>query len=137
MGGFEELGKKLDKLAEQARVATQDGIEKTAEEAKQWRKHLDGLGERIKKTAQEGLGKFTVGTKELGQIAKLRSGINQKKKEKEKKIKQMGQLACELHLEKKVDNKEFKEIAKEIANLKKDICEKEQEIENLKTGEGK
>lgn len=137
MGGFEELGKKLDKLAEQVRVVAQDGIEKTAGEAKQWGKRLDELGEKVRKTAQEGLDKFTVGTKELGQIAKLRSGINQKREEKEEKIKKMGQLAYELHLEEKVDNEEFKRIAKEITGLEKDISDKEKEVENLRARRGK
>ncbi|MCD6317852.1 hypothetical protein J7M02_02150 [Candidatus Aerophobetes bacterium] len=137
MGGFEELGKKLDKLAEQVRITAQGGIEKTAEEAKQWGKHLDELGEKIKKTAQEGLDKFTVGTKELGQIAKLRSGINQKRKEKEEKIKKMGQLAYKLNLGEKVDDEEFKKITKEIADLEKDISDKEKEIENLRAHRGK
>ncbi len=132
MGGFEELGEKLDKLAEQVGIATQDGIEKTAEEAKQWGKYLDELGDRIRKTARDGLDKFAAGTRELGQVAKLRSEINQKRKEKEEKIKQVGQLAYELHIEEKVDNKESKKMVEEIADLEKDIYEKEKKIKDLK-----
>jgi len=137
MGRFEGLGKKLDKLAEQVGMAAQGGIEKTAEEAKQWGSCLDDLGDKIRKTAQDGLGKFTAGTRELGQIAKLRSEINQKKKEKEEKIRQVGQLTYELHIEEKVDNEELKKMIEEIADLEKNIYEKEQEIEDLKSHKGK
>ncbi len=132
MAGFEELGKKLDKLAEQVGIATQGGIEKTAEEAKQWGKHLDDLGDRIRKTARDGLDKFAAGTRELGQVAKLRSKINQKRKEKEEKIKQVGQLAYEFRIEEKVDNEEFKKMGEEIANLEEDIYKKEKEIKDIK-----
>ena len=50
MEGFKELGKKLDSLVEKIKSITQEGMEKTAEEAKDWRKKLDELGEKIKKT---------------------------------------------------------------------------------------
>ncbi len=49
MVGFEELGKKLDKLTEEIKTVAQDGIERTAKEAKDWRKKLDGLGKIIER----------------------------------------------------------------------------------------
>ena len=75
MVGFEELGKKLDKLTEEIKTVAQDGIERTAKEAKDWRKKLDGLGKIIRKTTQEGVEWFINETTEFGEINKLRLQI--------------------------------------------------------------
>jgi len=133
MGRFEELGKKLDKLAEQIKATTQTGIEKTATEAKEWRDYLDDLAEKIKKTSYEGLEKFAAETKELGRVAKLRSQIRDKKRELQDKFQRMGELSFKLKVYEKVEEEEFKKLGEEISNLEKEIKEKEKEIQKLKS----
>jgi chromosome segregation ATPase len=132
MGGFEELGRRLDKLAEKIKTATQSGVEKTAGEAKDWRETLDELGEKIKKTTQEGIERFTAETKEFSQITRLRSQIRQGKKEIENVFRQIGEKTYELHLQKKIGHAELKKLGAGITRLKKDIEAKERQIQSLR-----
>ncbi|MCK4617608.1 hypothetical protein KAT45_01770 [Candidatus Aerophobetes bacterium] len=132
MGGFEELGKKLDKLAEKTRSRTQEGVEKTRAEAKNWGEKIDKLGEKIKKTTQEGIEKFALETKEIGQVAKLRSEVRQRKKEMESFLKELGEKTYQLHLEKKIGNVELKKLGSKITKLKKGIESKEKDIQRLR-----
>jgi len=132
MGGFEELGKKLDKLAEKTRSRTQKGVEKTRAEAKNWGEKLDKLGEKIKKTTQEGIEKFALETKEIGRVAKLKSEIRQRKKEMESFLKELGEKTYQLHLKKRIGNVELKKLGSKITKLKKDIESKEKDIQRLR-----
>lgn len=132
VGGFEELGRRLDKLAERIRTTTQSGVEKTAREAKDWREKLDELGDKIKKTTQEGIERFATETKEFGQITRLRSQIRQEKKDIENVFRQIGEKTYELHLQKKIGNKELKHLGAGITRLRKDIEAKERQIQSLR-----
>ena len=132
MGGFEELGKKLDKLAEKTRSRTQEGVEKTRAEAKNWGEKIDKLGEKIKKTTQEGIEKFALETKEIGQVAKLRSEVRQRKKEMESFLKELGEKTYQLHLEKRIGNVELKKLGSKITKLRKGIESKEKDIQRLR-----
>lgn len=127
MGTLEELGRKVDKLTESIKGAVQEGMGRTGSEVKDWRKQLDELTERIKKTTQEGLEKFTSETKELGQMAKIKPRIWQKRKRMEEKFCEMGKLAYRLHLEKRIGNPELKEMGAQITKIRK-------EIENMERG---
>ena len=135
MPGFEELGKKLDRLTEEIKIAAQSGIEKTAKEAKDWRKNLDELGEKIRKTTQEGIEWFATEAKELGQITRLRSQIRQKEKKINDFFKQMGEKTYELHLQKKIGNVQLKSLGAKITQLKKEVETKTKQIQNLKKKE--
>jgi len=132
MGGFEELGKKLDKLAEKIRSRTQEGVEKTRAEAKDWGEKIDKLGEKIKKTTQEAIEKFALETKEIDQVAKLRSEVRQRKKEMESFLKELGEKTYQLHLKKKIGNVELKKLGGKITKLKKNIETREKEIQRLR-----
>jgi len=132
MGGFEELGKKLDKLAEKTRSRTQEGVEKTRAEAKNWGEKIDKLGEKIKKTTQEGIEKFALETKEIGRVAKLRSEVRQRKKEMESFLKELGEKTYQLHLKKRIGNVELKKLGSTITKLKKGIESKEKDIQRLR-----
>ena len=132
MGGFEELGKKLDKLAEKIKSRTQEGVEKARGEAKDWGEKLDELGEKIKKTTQKGIEKFALETKEIGRVAKLKSEIRQRKKEMESFLKELGEKTYQLHLEKKIGNVELKKLGGKITKLKKNIETREKEIQRLR-----
>lgn len=132
MGGFEELGKKLDKLAEKTRSRTQERVEKTRAEAKNWGEKIDKLGEKIKKTTQEGIEKFALETKEIGQVAKLRSEVRQRKKEMESFLKELGEKTYQLHLKKRIGNVELKKLGSKITKLKKGIESKEKDIQRLR-----
>lgn len=134
MAGFEELGKKLDKLTEEIKTTTQDGIERTAKEAKDWRKKLDRLGKIIRKTTQEGVEWFAKGTKGFGEINKLRLQIRQVEKDKNNLFKEMGKNAYQLHLEKKIGNVQLKSLGAKITRLRKEIETKEKRIQNIKKG---
>ena len=65
---FEELGKKLDQLAEKIRGRTQEEAEKAGVEIKEWGKRLDELGEKIKKITQEGVEKVSGETKGIVRV---------------------------------------------------------------------
>ena len=132
MGGFEELGKKLDDLMERVKDATQEGAEKTTKEAKEWGMKLSELGEVIKKTTQEGIEKFATGTKELAQISRLRSQIRELKARIADKFKQMGEEAYELFLKEGLEDERLKKLGDEITKLKKDIQIKEDQINRLR-----
>ncbi len=132
MGGFEELGRRLDKLAEGIKTATQSGVEKTAREAKDWREKLDDLGDKVKKITQEGIERFATETKGFSQIARFRSQIRQREKEIENMFEQMGEKTYELHLQKKIGHPELKKLGARITRLKKDIKAKELQIQSLK-----
>ena len=132
MGGFEELGRRLDKLTERIKIATQSGAEKTAKEAKDWRKKLDELGDKVKKTTQEGIERFATETKGFSQITRLRSQIKQGKKNIENMFKQLGKKTYELHLQKKIGHVELKKIGAKVTRLKKDIKAKELQIQSLR-----
>lgn len=132
MSGFEELGRKLDKLAGEIRTAAQDGIERTAKEAKDWREKLDGLGEKIRKTTQEGVEWFAKETKEFGEISKLRLQIRQAEKDINDFFGEMGEKTYELHLQKKIGNVELKSLGARITKLKREIEKKKKRIQSLK-----
>jgi len=132
MPGFEELGKKLDKLAGEIRTAAQDGIERTAKEAKDWREKLDGLGEKIRKTTQEGVEWFAKETKEFGEISRLRLQIRQAEKDINDFFGEMGEKAYELHLQKKIGNVELKSLGARITKLKREIEKEKKRIQSLK-----
>jgi len=132
MGGFEELGRRLDKLAEGIKTATQSGVEKTTREAKDWREKLDDLGDKVKKITQEGIERFAAETKGFSQIARLRSQMRQREKEIENMLKQIGEKTYELHLQKKIGHGELKKMGARITRLKKDIQAKELKIQSLR-----
>lgn len=132
MSGFEELGRKLDKLAGEIRTAAQDGIERTAKEAKDWREKLDGLGEKIRKTTQEGVEWFAKETKEFGEISKLRLQMRQAEKDINDFFGEMGEKTYELHLQKKIGNVELKSLGARITKLKREIEKKKKRIQSLK-----
>jgi len=132
MGGFEELGRRLDKLAEGIKTATQSGVEKTTREAKDWREKLDDLGDKVKKITQEGIERFATETKGFSQIARLRSQMRQREKEIENMLKQIGEKTYELHLQKKIGHGELKKMGARITRLKKDVKAKELEIQSLR-----
>ncbi len=134
MAGFEELGKKLDKLTEEIKTATQDGIERTAKEAKDWRKKLDRLGKIIRKTTQEGVEWFAKETKGFGETNKLRLQMRQVEKDKNNLFKEMGKKAYELHLQRKIGNVQLKSLGAKITRLRKEIETKEKRIQNIKKG---
>ncbi len=128
MGTLEELGRKADKLTESIKGAVREGMGRTGSEVKDWRKQLDGLTERIKKTTQEGLEKFTSETKGLGQMARIKPRIWQKRKRMEEKFCEMGKLAYRLHLEKRIGNPELKGMGAQITKIRKEIENIEREI---------
>jgi len=128
MGTLKELGRKMDKLTESIKEAAQEGMGRTGSEVKDWRKRLDELTERIKKTTQEGLEKFTSETKELGQMARIKPQIWQKRKQMKEKFREMGELAYQLHLEKRIGNPELKKIGAQITRIRKEIETIEKEI---------
>ncbi len=136
MEAFKELGKKLDSLVEKIKSITQEGMEKTAEEAKDWRKKLDTLGEKIKKTTQEGVERFALGTKELAQVTKLRSQIRGEKKKMESVLKELGEKTYQLHLQKKIGYVELKKLGSKITKLRKAIETKEKDILRLRKKQG-
>lgn len=132
MGTFRELGKKLDKLADKLASRTEEGVEKAGDELKDWGKRLDELGERIRKVTQEGVEKVSGETKEMVQVAKLRSYIKDKEKDVENLTRQLGARAYQLHLEKKIGNVESKKLGGMITQVKKDIEAKKREIARLR-----
>ena len=132
MPGFEELGRKLDKLSEGIKAGAQSGVEKTAKQAKDWRKKLDELGEKTKKTTQEGVSWFTTEAKEFGQITKFRTEIRQTEKNIDELYSEIGAKTYELHLQKKIGNVQLKSLGAKITRLKKEMETKEKRIQNLK-----
>ncbi|KKK93726.1 hypothetical protein LCGC14_2689990 [marine sediment metagenome] len=132
MAGFEELGKKLDKLRGEIKTAAQDGIERTAKEAKDWRKKLDGLGKIVRKTTQEGVEWFSKETKEFGEVNRLRLQIRRVEKDMNDLFEQTGRKAYELHLQKKIGNIQLKSLGAKITRLKKEMETKKKRIQNLK-----
>lgn len=132
MAGFEELGKKLDKLTEEIKTVAQGGIERTGKEAKDWRKKLDGLGKVIRRTTQEGVDWFSKETREFGEINKLRLQIRRVEKEISDLFEQTGRKAYDLHLQKKIGNTELKSLGAKITRLRKEIETKKKRIQNLK-----
>jgi len=132
MGGFEELGSKLDRLAEKVKRLTQEGVEKTRGEAGDWRKKLDSLREKIRKTTQEGIEKFALGTKEMGQVARLRSEIRQRKNKMEGLLRELGEKTYQLHLEKKIGYAELKGLGSSITKLRKETEARKKQIQRLR-----
>jgi len=137
MGKFQELGEKLDRLADKAAVRTQEGIEKAGDELKDWGRRVDGLGERIKKVTQEGLEKVADEAKEMVQVAKLKSEIRDKERDVDALTKQLGAKTYQFHLEKKIGNVELKKLGGMITQAKKDIEAKKKEIARLREKEKK
>ena len=129
---FQELGKKVDQLAERMRGRTQEEAEKAGAEIKEWGKRLDELGEKIKKTTQEGVEKVSGKTKGIIPIAKLRSEIREREKDIDSLTKQVGAKTYQLHLEKKIGNVELKKLGGMITRLKKIVAAKEKEIRRLR-----
>ena len=129
---FEELGKKVDQLAEKIRGRTQEEAEKTGAGTKKWGKRLDELGEKIKKTTQEGVEKVSGKTKGIIPIAKLKSEIREIEKDIDSLTKQLGAKTYQLHLEKKIGNVELKKLGGMITRLKKIVAAKEKEIRRLR-----
>jgi len=132
MGAFEEMGRKLDELAQKVKIATQKGVGRTGKEAKQWSKKLNEMGTMIKKVSQEGVEKFATQTKNFTQLNKLRSQIQDIQKKKEHKITKLGNRFYESGLYKKLEDNELNEMVEEIAKLEKEIKIKEEEIQKLK-----
>ena len=132
MAGFEELGKKLDRLTEEVKTVAQDGIERTAKEAKDWRKKLDGLGKVVSKTTQEGVEWFGKETREFGEINKLRLQTRRLEKELKDLLEQTGRKAYELHLQKKIGNIQLKSLGGKITRLKRQIATKKERIQDLR-----
>jgi len=132
MGGFEELGKRLDKLAEKVKSRTQEEAEKAGVEINEWGKRLDELWEKIKKITQEGVEKVSGETKGIVQITKLRSEIREIEKDIDNLTKQLGAKAYQLHLEKRIGNVELKKLGGMITHLKKSVVAKEREIRRLR-----
>ena len=129
---FQELGKKVDQLAERMRGRTQEEAEKAGAEIKEWGKRLDELGEKIKKTTQEGIERFSLETKERIEVAKLKSEIREREKDIDSLNKQLGAKTYQLHLEKKIGNVELKKLGGMITRLKKIVAAKEKEIRRLR-----
>lgn len=129
---FEELGKKLDQLAERMRGRTQEEAEKAGAEIKEWGKRLDELGEKIKKTTQEGTERFSLEIKERIEVAKLRSEIREREKDIDSLNKQLGAKTYQLHLEKKIGNVELKKLGGKITEIRRDMEQREKEIERLR-----
>ena len=137
MGGFEELGKRLDKLTETVKRIAREGVGKSSKEAKEWGRKLDELGEGVKKISQEGLEKFASGAKGLGQIGKLRLEIREREKKLADKFEEIGEKTYELCLEKKIENTELEKLREEITGLKKEVEGKKKKIKELKKGKDK
>jgi len=129
---FEELGKKVDQLAEKIRGRTQEEAEKAGVGTKKWGKRLDELGEKIKKTTQEGVEKVSGKTKGIIPITKLKSEIREIEKDIDSLTKQLGAKTYQLHLEKKIGNVELKKLGGMITRLKKIVAAKEKEIRRLR-----
>ena len=138
MDTFEDLGKKLDKLAGQFKTVAQMGAEKTAAETKEWGKYLDELVDKVKKTTQDGFEKVAAETKEFGQLTKLRAQIRSIKGELAEKYANMGELAFQSKIYHKVpvdaecQAEAFERLEVEISELEQKLQEKESEIHNLK-----
>ncbi|MCD6231589.1 hypothetical protein J7K28_03015 [Candidatus Aerophobetes bacterium] len=132
MGAFEEMGRKLDEVAQRIRVITQEGVDKTEKEAKEWGKKLDEIRKTLKKMTQEGIEKFATQTKTLTQTTKLRSQIRDIERKKKDEIIRLGKKVYESELYKKLDNEELNRIGKKIAKLEEEIKRKEEEIQKLK-----
>ncbi len=132
MGGFEELGKRLDKLAEKVKSRTQEEAEKVGVEMKGWGKRLDELGEKIKKTTQEGVEKVSGKTKGIIPITKLKSEIREIEKDIDNLTKELGVKTYQLHLENRIGNVELKKLGGKITQFKKDIEAKEKGIKRLR-----
>jgi len=128
MGVLEELGRKADKLTESIKGVVQEGVGKSGSEVKDWRKQLNGLTGRINETNQEGLEQFTSETQGLGQMARIKPRIWQKRKRMEEKFCEMGKLAYRLHLEKRIGNPELKGMGAQITKIRKEIENIEREI---------
>ncbi len=129
---FEELGKKVDQLAEKIRDRTQDEAGKAGAEIKEWGKGLDELGEKIKKITQEGVEKVSGKTKGIIRITKLRSEIREIEKDIDSLTRQLGAKTYQLHLEKKIGNVELKKLGGKITQFKKDIEAKKKGIQRLR-----
>jgi len=129
---FEELGKKVDQLAEKIGGRTQEQAEKAVAEIKEWGKRLDELGEKIKKTTQEGVEKVSGKTKGIIPITKLKSEIREIEKDIDSLTKQLGAKTYQLHLEKKIGNVELKKLGGKITQFKKDIEAKKKGIQRLR-----
>lgn len=122
---FQELGKRLDEIAEKVAYRTQEGMEKAEDELKDWGKGLDDLGNRIKKAAHEEVGRISGETKRLLESAKLRSEIAQKRKDLESTLRELGESTCQLHLQRKIGHVELKKASSKVTRIRK-MIEKEQ-----------
>lgn len=130
MGGFEELGKKLDELSGKVRSEAWEGAEKAGGEIRDWKERLENLGERIKKTTQEGIQRFTLEAKEMIHAPGLRSEIREARQEIESLLRELGEKTYQLHLEKKIGNVELKKLGGKITKLKIEV--KEKDIQRLR-----
>lgn len=131
-GGFQELGKKLDEIAEAVGERAEKGAEKAGTEIKDWRRTLDELGEKVKKAAQEGVEKSTLEIKEMVEVTKLRSEMRQVEREIESALKELGEKTYRLHLEKRIGNVELKKLGAKVTRLRKTIETKEKDIGRLR-----
>jgi len=132
MGGFEELGRKLDELSEKVRSEAWEEAEKAGGEIRDWKERLENLGERIKKTTQEGIQRFTLEAKEMIHAPGLRSEIREARQEIESLLRELGEKTYQLHLEKQIGNAELKKLGGKITKLKKAIEVKEKDIQRLR-----
>lgn len=132
MGTLEEMGRKLDELAQKVKVIAYEGAGKTSKEAKDWGKKLDEIGRMLKKRTREGVGKFATQTKNFTQLNRLRSQIRDIQNKKGHKITKLGNRFYKSGLYKKLEDNELNEMVEEIVKLEKEIKVKEEEIQKLK-----
>jgi len=132
MGAFEEMGRRLDELAQKVKITTKEGVDRTGKEAKDWGKKLDEIRRTLKKMTQEGIEKFATQTKNFTQLNKLRSQIRDIQKKKKYKITELGNRFYKSGLYEKLEDNGLNEMVDEIASLEKKIKIKEEEIQKLK-----
>jgi len=95
-------------------------------------KKFDKLGERIKKVTREGVEKVYGETKEMVQVARLRSKVRDIKKDIDDLTRQLGARTYQLHLEKRIGDVESKKLGGMITQRKKEVEAKKREIARLK-----
>ena len=129
MGTFGELGKRLDKFAEQVRTGTSSGIERTASETREWRKALDDLAEKMRKTAQDGMGRIAQETRDLSHSARVRSQMREKKRQLNSKLCELGRFGVTEGAWEEVDQEKLAALRAEIAGLDAEIEQLDAELQ--------
>jgi len=131
MGTFEDLGKRLDRFADQVLASTSSGIERTASETKEWRKVLDEIADKMRRTTQGGVERIAQETKDLGQSVQLRSRLREKKKRRDEKLCELGRLVLGQSGLDAVDEENVIVLRAEIAAQDAEIERIESELQNL------